>query len=390
MIICLDQRNGKGCGAQNPDGATHCSRCGQSLRHGLHLHNPGSIVEHYAVVHPVGYGSFGAVYEAEDLRRPGRLVALKESFDPDDINNFRREFGILQTISHPNLPEYYEIFETDGNGYLVMEFVPGQSLKDVQEKKQGPLLESQVLGYAMQLCDALRYLHSQHPPIIHRDIKPANIRITPEGLIKLVDFGLLKQGTAQHASVTRGGTPTYAALEQWSGGSDVRSDVYGLGSTLYHLLTGVTPVTAVERAATLPDPLPNPRQHNPKISQRVAGAIEQALALKQHERFPDVMSLQAALLGTDQATLQSAYASADPAETNPAAGLFGLLARNTASELPSFPRSGGGNSNLFESVQTDLEKRAKLWRETGRCEQCGTELSAFERLAGYTRCVRHR
>lgn len=244
MLICLDLRTGAGCGAENPDDVQTCY-CGRSLRYALMLHNPGTQINNYRIRQVLGYGGFGAVYEAEDQEQSGLRVALKETFDPSSIYSFQSEFAVLSRLQHPNLPRYYRMFEAQGNGYLVMELVPGQSLADVLNKQQEPLVEGQVLGYTWQLCDVLSYLHNQSPTILHRDVKPANIRLTPEGLIKLVDFGLFKQGTAFTVASQRRLTPAYAPLEQWSGGTDPRSDIYSLGATLYHLLSGQQPNTCI-------------------------------------------------------------------------------------------------------------------------------------------------
>jgi len=196
MQICKD-----GCGAENPDTATQCQRCGASLRSALRLHNPGTLVRHYQIKRVIGWGGFGAVYEAEDTHQPGSRVALKESFDPSGMLSFQGEFTALQQHQHPQLPHYAAMFIEQGNGYLVMEFIPGQSLEEVLDTEAGPLPETQALGFALQLCEVLTYLHCQQPPIIHRDLKPANVRLTPSGRIKLVDFGLFKQGTdTQRAS----------------------------------------------------------------------------------------------------------------------------------------------------------------------------------------------
>lgn len=153
MLICYDQRSGNGCGTENPDTATQCQKCGQGLRFALRLHNPDILVRHYRIVRVIGFGGFGAVYEAEDMRLPGSRVALKESFDPAGMTSFQGEFTALQNHQHPNLPRYGAMFVEQGYGYLVMEFIPGQSLEDVQIVEGGPLLESQVIGFALQICD---------------------------------------------------------------------------------------------------------------------------------------------------------------------------------------------------------------------------------------------
>ncbi|NJP06949.1 MAG: SUMF1/EgtB/PvdO family nonheme iron enzyme [Chloroflexaceae bacterium] len=225
---------------------------------------------------------------------------MKESFDPSSIRTFQSEFTALKNLRHNHLPRYYAVFEAEGNGYLVMELIPGQSLADVLEHQLGqPLAEAQVLGYAIQLCDVLTYLHQQTPPILHRDIKPANIRLTPDGLVKLVDFGLLKQGSEATHSSRRGGTPAYAPLEQWDGiaqHTGPRSDLYSLAASLYHLLTGQAPMSAATRITTHRDPLQPPHQHNPQISAHVSAVLMQALSIKADQRQASVAAFKQALL----------------------------------------------------------------------------------------------
>ncbi|MGB0384578.1 MAG: right-handed parallel beta-helix repeat-containing protein [Ardenticatenaceae bacterium] len=299
MLICLHQHNGNYCNTQNRNGANYCAQCGG----GLHLHsalpvqNRGTLVRRYRIVRMIGHGAFGAVYEAEDTQDGNRRVALKETLKSNRIQSFREEFKVLQGLRHDHLPRYYDMFEATGRGYLVMELIPGQDLKEVLDKKKQPLLEGQVLGYALQLCKALSYLHNQNPVILHRDIKPANIRLTPDGLIKLVDFGLLKVGKQTTHRWRRGWTPAYAPIEQqWGGGTDPRSDLYSLGATLYHLLTNRVPLSALKRMASSPDPLRSPSELNSIVSQHVADAIMKAMAVDAQDRYADVARMRHALV----------------------------------------------------------------------------------------------
>lgn len=300
MLICLDLRTGSGCRAKNRDSANMCQQCGLSLRYALELHNPDTIIGTYRIINVVGYGGFGAVYEAEDTRTPGFRIALKQTFDSSSVRVFQDEFAVLHRLHQDQLPRYYEMFEAQGNGYLVMEFVPGQSLLDVLEKHQGqPLLEAQVMGYAIQVCDALAYLHSQNPVLIHRDIKPANIRITSNGLIKLVDFGLIKQGVGPTNLSRRALSPAYAPLEQWSGTgihTTPQSDLYSLGATLYHLLTAKEPYPSIDRIVLEVDPLHAPHNYNPRISAHVSDALMKALSIQAHNRFANATMFKQALI----------------------------------------------------------------------------------------------
>jgi serine/threonine protein kinase len=309
MIVCIDLRSGIGCNAVNSNTANYCIKCGQSLHFALRVHDAGTLIGQYRVVRMLGHGAFGAVYESEDTRRPGFSVAIKETLDPTSIRNFQGEFATLSRLRHDNLPRYHEMFEHQGNGYLVMEFIPGQDLEKVLQRQQGPLPEPQVLGYAVQICAALGYLHSQHPPILHRDIKPANIRLTPDGLIKLVDFGLLKEGGGTTRSSRMGGTFAYAPLEQYGGQghhTDPRSDLYSLGATLYHLLTGQEPPPVTTRIAAAFDPLLLPRSYNQNLSPHVSAAVIKATSVRSQDRFASAEEFQRALLMSGQVQFQAA------------------------------------------------------------------------------------
>jgi serine/threonine-protein kinase len=266
--------------------------------------------ERYKIAGPIGQGGMGAVYQAEDMLLTGRVCAIKEiapdpDLDPDMLmqlqEQFRQEASVLARLDHPNLPKVSDYFTYMDREYLVMDFVPGHDLREIvdQAEKEGRHLEeTQVIAWADQLCDALAYLHKQDPPILHRDIKPSNIKRMPSGLLKLVDFGLVKILTSDEArtvTVVQGqGTAAYTPLEQYGGDdahTDTRSDVYALGATLYHLLTGRSPLTARERFLR-PHAMVLPRAINSHISPGVEQAILTALELHPDDRPPDVATFQ--------------------------------------------------------------------------------------------------
>jgi serine/threonine-protein kinase len=262
---------------------------------------PGDVLrERYEIVGLIGAGGMGAVYLANDNRLEGRQCALKETFPLPTQNpamaqaarkQFFQEASTLARLDHPGLPKVSDFFSIEERDYLVMDYVPGQNLLEtVNEVKRDArfLDEETVRGWADQMCDALSYLHSRQPPVLHRDIKPANIKLTPEGRLKLVDFGLVKPLDPNDPSTLTGlqgaGSLPYAPLEQYVdhlGHTDGRSDLYALGATLYHLLTGNTPPSAQERFLD-PDSLPPITTVNPAVSPALAEAV--ALAMAPHPK----------------------------------------------------------------------------------------------------------
>ncbi len=298
MRICLNtQTEDPGCGALNRDGAKYCCECGRPIGRFAIDVGDGMVQGRYRIVRGIGCGGFGAVYQAEDTRHPGTTVALKEIFDPDLADSFQNEFDTLKHLRHDHLTSYYDMFKGEESAYLVMEFVPGKSLEQLLHDNPQGMLEKIVLRYAEDLCAVVGYLHQQG--IVHRDIKPDNIRLTPEGLLKLVDFGLLKQTSSTYTRKTRRGfTPHYAPPEQsLQGLTSERTDVYSIGATLYHLLTGTLPPDSMTERDPHKDPLRPPHQHNPHISEHVSSAVVKALALRPDERFASIAELAHVLRG---------------------------------------------------------------------------------------------
>jgi len=264
--------------------------------------------ERYRVIGLLGQGGMAAVFCAHD-RTLDRLVAVKQ-LRPDPFaderairearQQFRREAQILATLDHPNLPRVTDYFERDDIEYLVMDYVEGQTLSEVAEKTGSGLSERTVLEWSDQLLSALDYIHRHG--IIHRDVKPSNIRLTPDGRIYLVDFGLVKLFDATNpktATIMQGlGTPEYAPPEQYDahlGHTDPRSDVYALGATMYHLLTGRAPATATQRVAD-PGSFKPPRALGANISPDVERIILRAMELPRARRFASAVEMRGALL----------------------------------------------------------------------------------------------
>lgn len=271
----------------------------------------------YRILDLVGQGGMGAIYQAEDLRLEGRLCAIKEVIIDTSASKahqeqmqaaFHREATVLARLDHPNLPKVSDFFFFNGHDYLVMDYVPGQDLREVIEHarhKSTFIPEAQVLTWADQIINALEYLHHQDPPVLHRDIKPSNIKLMPNGTIKLVDFGLVKlllPDDNRTVTVLQGrATIQYAPLEQIGGDAgytDSRSDVYALGATLYHLLTNEPPPDAKTRyvRAKRQSPL-SLTEINPAISTQTEQAVLHALGLHPEDRPDSIQQLRRELLG---------------------------------------------------------------------------------------------
>lgn len=263
----------------------------------------------YKVHEALGAGGFSTVYLAEDTRLAGRLVAVKENQDTSlaATRAFTQEAELLARLQHPNLPRVTDHFsEPSGHQYLVMDYVDGENLDDLV-KRRGRMEEGAALAILREVTDAVTFLHHQHPQIVHRDIKPSNlIRRRLDGQIILVDFGIAKQQVAGGGTLTaaRAATPGYAPPEQYFGRTDVRSDVYSLGATLYFLLTGVVPPEAPARSSGY-ESLTPPRKINPRISVGVAAVIVRAMDLDASLRFPDVSTLAGTLSAGSPANPQA-------------------------------------------------------------------------------------
>ena len=260
----------------------------------------------YRIVRPLGKGGMGAVYEALDLRLDA-TVAIKEAFSTDEHlrKQFEREARMLARLHHPSLPRVSDYFTEGDRAFLVMEFIEGVDLARIIVQQPGPFPLESVVAWADQLLDALIYLHSRDRQVIHRDIKPHNLKLTPDGQIALLDFGLAK-AQGRHASggtssaAIFGYTKQYAPLEQMQDlATGPQSDIYALGATLYHLLTGVKPPDALTRAAALvksrPDPLLPANQVHSGIGSEIAAILKRAMAQSSDDRYASASDFRNAL-----------------------------------------------------------------------------------------------
>lgn len=300
------------CGHTNPPGATVCQSCGSPLGAQMGVIASSFALPagttlakgRYKIERELGAGGFGITYKATDtlLSRP---IAIKEFFlsgqcirqgrdviplptlKPQDYQAFRQEFineaRILAGIKHINKVEVYDVLEENNTAYMVMEFVDGKTLLKLLEERGGVMDETEAIGYITQVAGALEAVHKAG--YLHRDVKPENIIVTNDGRAVLIDFGAARQFIAQKTKTMEPVlTPGYAPLEQY--GTRARFgpplDIYALGATLYHLLTGEVPVAAPDRAHGVN--LKPPHQRNPRVSRWVSEAVMKAMEIEVAKR----------------------------------------------------------------------------------------------------------
>src|SRR5216684_2346686 len=253
--------------------------------------------DRYVIERLLGRGGFGAVYLVRDRHVKQRLFALKEVIDPSrrDHERFIFEAEVLKRLNHRSLPHVYHVFEHEKlrRVYMLMDYIEGQNLGVLLKEQPGHCFSLPLVLTIMEpVVDALIYMHGQDPPIVHRDIKPANIIVpTRGGEAFLVDFGLAKEYVIDNTTaVIRHGSPGYAAPEQYGSGTNPRTDIYGLGATLYTLLTGTVPSDAITRVTGSKriDPLTPTNLVAPDVPWTVSMVIERAMSISIEDRFATV------------------------------------------------------------------------------------------------------
>ncbi len=270
---------------------------------------PDTVLQNrYRIVRQLGRGGMGAVYEALDQRLQ-ITVALKETLSSDTSvrKQFEHEARLLAGMQHPALPRVSDHFVEGNRAFLVMQFIGGVDLARIISQQPGPFPRESVIAWADQLLDALIYLHTRDRQVIHRDIKPHNLKLTGTGQIALLDFGLAKAQTSDSSSASAtasraffGYTRHYAPLEQIQDQrTDPRSDIYALGATLYHLLTGIKPPDAMVRATALlnsePDPLKPANEIHEAVGPDIAAILDKAMAQRPEDRYRTANEFREAL-----------------------------------------------------------------------------------------------
>lgn len=279
---------------------------------------PGDVLqERYRIVGPLGAGGFSSVYQARDMRFPSvtKLCAIKEMListnDPQlrelTIKSFERESGMLAMLNHPAIPDISDYFTENNRSYLVLELIRGKDLDDWLQDETEPIDQETAIEWALQICDALEYLHTQKPqPIIFRDMKPSNIMLDQYKRIRLIDFGIAKLFEAEQKKGTMIGTEGYSPPEQYRGLATPAGDVYALGATLHHILTQQDP--RLEPPFTFAErPI---RSVNPDISPAFEALINRCLAYNPKERYPDATALKEALLALRDGKQETVVATA--------------------------------------------------------------------------------
>ncbi|WP_019505157.1 serine/threonine-protein kinase [Pleurocapsa sp. PCC 7319] len=271
--------------------------------------NPGACLSdgEYQISEPLGQGGFGITYQGIDTKL-NRAVAVKEFFpegcwregstvvsagkwNSDTYSNAKQKFLLegqtLGQFNHPGIVQVFYYFEENNTAYMVMEYLEGKTLAELLKKRKGKLTEAEALGYMAKVGEALEILHQAQ--FLHRDIKPDNIMLADDGRVVLIDFGAARDFTSKNtARYTTLLTPGYAPLEQYGRALKYGAftDIYALGSTLYHLLTGKAPISAIERAAGVE--LKTVRELEPQISPHVSQAIAKAMLMDVTERTQSV------------------------------------------------------------------------------------------------------
>lgn len=378
------------CGYQNPDTSSFCAQCGVQLQAGAG--GPGSQPQpkqtlalssllrgRYLIKQQLAKGGMGAVYLAEDLQFFNKLYVVKELLPyyttpaekQQAEQNFEREARLLASLHNPGVPQVFDYFIEGGNYYLVMEWVEGENLEHRLGRAGGRLPEKEVLDYAIQLANILVYMHKQQPPVIHRDIKPSNIIVdASSGQVKLVDFGLAKatSSTGQTGRTSmRLGTPGYAPPEQYSGTPEPRTDIYALGATLHHLLTGRDPRNEA------PFQFPPVRSLAPSVSAELDDLIQKMLQTDTSQR-PSALEVRTVLDRIARpmpvSALPFAFRSGDTATD--ATELALICDRNWA-EAVQHLYSGHFEQWLRSINRHDLATRAEAIRLRGGDQSAGLE-----------------
>ncbi|MBV8453711.1 MAG: protein kinase [Deltaproteobacteria bacterium] len=347
---------------------------------------PNTIIgSRYRVVKALGGGGMKLVYLAEDLRLAARKCALAEMVDTftsaeaqrQAISAFQREADMLAQLSNEHIPRVFDRFSEGNHHFLVMEYIDGTTLEEQIKQHGGKLLPQQVVEVALQVLDTLEYLHHLQPPVIYRDLKPSNIMVTGDGQAKLIDFGIARHFQPL-SNATMIGTQGYSPPEQYRGKVETRSDIYALGATMHHAISGRDP------AAEAPFSFPPLLKLCPDVGARLAGAIDQALAYDLASRLPDAAEFKYRLLQIKGDAVGSGIEehaqSNHPARAQLKLPLGDIAAHSATNPPPGNQPSGGGAvvPGLGPGGPTVLSATTEI-----TCPQCTRRIPADSHFCSY-------
>lgn len=340
------------CGAANSTASSFCHACGRPFI---------MLNQRYHQLHKLGGGGQGEVYGVEDTKlanslRAAKKLQLSDISSPqakqETIDAFKQEATMLANLKHPNLPEIYDYLEENNDHYLIMEFIPGETLEDRLKKAGQQLLPvEEVLRIGIELATVLDYLHTRTPPIIFRDLKPENIMITPDGRLYLIDFGIARHfKPGQKKDTTALGSEGYAPPEQHgSTQTTAQADIYSLGAIMHRMLTGDNPADSPFNFVPLTGQMPD-MQHLIKSMLSIPVRQRPASANEVKQKFQQILQgLQQptgmARLQTRQLTLPANQASSAPSKKTK---IFQQIApASTISSQPSLPKKQGELHSLY-------------------------------------------
>ncbi len=308
---------------------------------------PNTIVGgRYRVVKPLGGGGMKLVYLAEDLRLAARRCALAEVIDnftnPDAqrqaVDAFQREADMLARLSNEHIPRVFDRFSEQNHHYLVMEYIDGATLEEEMKRAGGRLAETRVIDIALQILDTLAYLHGLQPPVIYRDLKPSNVMLIANGQAKLIDFGIARHFQPEQ-NATMIGTQGYAPPEQYRGKVELRSDLYALGATMHHALSGRDP------ANEAPFSFPPLATLSPCAAPALAALVDGALAYDVERRVPSAAEFKRRLEEIRDSAAPAA-AAAPPSANHTDSGAYPLAAGASQSTALPHAASSPARSQL--------------------------------------------
>jgi len=330
----------------------------------------------YRVVRALGGGGMKLVYLAEDLRLAARPCALAEMVDSitnpqmqsQAVAAFQREADMLAELNNEHIPRIYDRFNEQNRHYLVMEFVDGVTLEQALKAAGGKLDQDRVLAIALQILDTLDYLHNLEPPVIYRDLKPSNVMLTPGGQVKLIDFGIARHFQPL-SNATMIGTQGYAPPEQYRGKVEVRSDLYALGATIHHALTGRDPTTEP------PFSFPPLKKVLLNVTPALAELVDHALSYDVEKRIASASDFKRRLLAIQL------YSSTTPSASDAAQAAASGAAQPAALGKPQLRLPLGNSGAAAAPSPSAPTVRASTGRFT--CPGCGKKIPVDSRFCSY-------